>query len=40
MGGGYYGTFHHINIKHLGRYIGEFAERQNTLNMETIDIMF
>ena len=25
---GYYGTFHHVSVKHLHRYVAEFAGRQ------------
>ncbi len=34
---GYVGTFHHFSIKHLCRYVDEFAERQNTLDLEPLE---
>ena len=36
---GYYGTFHHVSVKHLHRYVAEFAGRQNFREMDTIDQM-
>ncbi len=36
---GYYGTFHHISQKHLHRYVNEFANRHNSRNMDTADMM-
>ncbi|MYF71781.1 MAG: IS1595 family transposase [Proteobacteria bacterium] len=34
---GYYGTFHHMSAKHLGRYVSEFAGRHNVRPLDTID---
>ena len=36
---GYYGTFHHVSVKHLHRYVAEFAGRQNFREMNTIEQM-
>ena len=36
---GYYGTFHHVSVKHLHRYVAEFAGRQNLREMDTIEQM-
>ena len=36
---GYYGTYHHMNPRHLQRYINEFAGRHNIRNLDTIDQM-
>ena len=36
---GYHGTFHHISPKHLHRYVNEFANRHNSRNMDTEDMM-
>ena len=36
---GYHGTFHHVSEKHLGRYVREFAGRNNTRDLDTIDQM-
>lgn len=33
---GYQGTFHHMSVKHLPRYITEFAGRHNVRSMDTI----
>ena len=33
---GYHGTFHHLNEKHLGRYVREFAGRHNIRDLDTI----
>ncbi len=35
----YYGTYHKISVKHLGRYVDEFAGRHNSLSKDTIDQM-
>jgi transposase-like protein len=32
---GYYGTFHNMTVKHLPRYVDEFATRQNSLGLTT-----
>ena len=32
---GYYGTFHNMTVKHLSRYVDEFATRQNALRQTT-----
>jgi transposase-like protein len=32
---GYYGTFHNMSVKHLPRYVDEFATRQNSISMTT-----
>jgi transposase-like protein len=29
---GYYGTFHHMSVKHLSRYVNEFSTRHNLGN--------
>lgn len=36
---GYYGTFHHVSVKHLHRYVNEFAGRHNVRDKDTIDQM-
>ena len=36
---GYHGIYHHMSAKHLGRYVSEFAGRQNMRNNDTIDQM-
>ena len=36
---GYHGTFHKISIKHLDRYVSEFAGRHNIRGLDTIDQM-
>ena len=36
---GYYGTYHRMSEKHLGRYVTEFAERHNARPLDTIDQM-
>ena len=33
------GTFHHISVNHLDRYVTEFAGRHNARNSDTIDMM-
>ena len=33
---GYIGTYHHWSVKHLGRYVAEFAGRHNPRPMDTI----
>ena len=32
---GYYGTFHHLSVEHLDRYINEFATRHNRRGVDT-----
>jgi len=32
----YHGTYHHLNPKHLQRYIAEFARRHNVRELDTI----
>ena len=36
---GNHGTFHHVNEKHLGRYVNEFAGRQSRRDQGTLDQM-
>ena len=36
---GYHGTFHHFSVKHLDRYVTEFAGRHNERNSDTEDQM-
>lgn len=36
---GYYGTYHRVSEKHLGRYVTEFAGRHNVRETDTIDQM-
>ena len=36
---GYEGTYHKMSVKHLGRYVGEFAGRHNDRTSDTIDQM-
>ena len=36
---GYYGTFHHVSVKHLHRYVTEFVGRQNLRDQDTLDQM-
>ena len=36
---GYHGTYHHMSEKHLGRYVREFAGRNNIRDLDTIDQM-
>ena len=36
---GYYGTYHRMSEKHLGRYVNEFAGRHNDHPSDTIDQM-
>ena len=33
---GYYGTYHHLSVKHLGRYVREFAGRNNIRDLDTL----
>ena len=36
---GYRGTYHHMSVKHLGRYVGEFEGRHNDRPADTVDQM-
>ena len=36
---GYVGTYHRMSVKHLHRYVGEFAGRHNLRNLDTIEQM-
>ena len=36
---GYHGTFHKMSVKHLDRYVQEFAGRHNVRELDTIDQM-
>ena len=36
---GYHGTYHHISVKHLNRYVNEFAGRHNERPKDTADQM-
>ena len=36
---GYHGTYHHMSVKHLGRYVREFSGRYNNRPADTIDQM-
>ncbi len=36
---GHDGTYHHMSLKHLGRYISEFSGRHNDRPLDTIDQM-
>ena len=36
---GYYGTLHYVSVKHLHRYVAEFAGRHNIRDRDTIDQM-
>ena len=36
---GYVGTFHHMSVKHLSRYVDEFCHRQNNKDVGAIDFM-
>lgn len=33
----YHGTFHHVSLKHLQRYVAEFAAKHNIRNQNTLD---
>ena len=34
---GYHGTYHQMSVKHLQRYVDEFAGRHNVRELDTID---
>ena len=34
---GYYGTYHKMSVKHLHRYVNEFAGRHNIRSLDTIE---
>ena len=36
---GYIGTYHKLSVKHLDRYVNEFAGRHNQRPLDTIDQM-
>ena len=36
---GLHGTYHHVSVKHLGRYVGEFSGRHNDRPSDTTDQM-
>ncbi len=36
---GHYGIFHYMSVKHLDRYVGEFANRHNTARISTLEFM-
>ena len=36
---GLHGTHHHVSVKHLGRYVGEFSGRHNDRPSDTTDQM-
>ncbi len=36
---GYHGTFHRMSVKHLHRYVGEFAGRHNVRERDTLEQM-
>lgn len=36
---GYYGVYHYMSEKHLHRYINEFANRQNTKDLSTLEFI-
>ena len=36
---GYYGTYHKMSVKHIGRYVEEFVGRHNLRPLDTIGQM-
>ncbi len=36
---GYYGIYHFMSVKHLDRYVAEFANRQNTIDLGTMEFI-
>ena len=36
---GYHGTYHHMSVKHRGRYVIEFSGRHNDRERDTLDQM-
>ena len=34
---GYHGTYHHMTVDHLDRYVTEFAGRHNNREADTLD---
>ena len=36
---GYHGTFHRLSVKHLHRYVNEFAGRHNIRDRDTLEQM-
>ena len=36
---GYHGVYHRMSVKHLPRYVAEFAARHNLRDKDTIDQM-
>ena len=34
---GYVGTYHHMSVRHLHRYVNEFAGRHNVRGIETLE---
>ena len=36
---GFHGTYHHMSVKHLDRYINEFSGRYNSRELDTVTQM-